>query len=55
MLNEAQQEASRLIASLRGINTNTAESANAVLLALASNPDQEALTGWAAALETIEQ
>lgn len=55
MLDEAQQEARRLTASLRGIDTHIAESANAVLLALASNPDQETLMGCAATLETIEQ
>lgn len=55
MLDEAQQEARRLTASLRGIDTRIAESANAVLLALASNPDQETLMGCAATLETIEQ
>lgn len=55
MLDEAQQEARRLTASLRGIDTLIAESANAVLLALTSNPDQETLMGCAATLETIEQ
>lgn len=55
MLDEATIEARRLAASLRGINTDTAESAHAVLLALESKPDQETLMGCAATLETIEQ
>lgn len=55
MLDEAQQEAKRLAASLRGINTDTAESAHAVLLALESKPDQDTLMGCAATLEIIEQ
>lgn len=55
MLDEAQQEARRLTASLRGIDTHIAESGHAVWLVLTSNPDQETLMGCAATLETIEQ
>ncbi|WP_434984015.1 hypothetical protein [Vreelandella zhaodongensis] len=55
MLDEATIEARRLAASLRGIDVALAESAHAVLLALASTPDQDTLMGCAATLETIEQ
>ncbi|MDR5900440.1 hypothetical protein QC823_15865 [Halomonas vilamensis] len=55
MLDEAQQEAKRLAASLRSIDRATAESAHAVSLALQSNPSHSALMGAAATLETIEQ
>jgi hypothetical protein len=55
MLDEAQQEARRLAASLRGIDADLAENAHAVLLALGSIPDHETLMGCAATLETIEQ
>ncbi|QNU63980.1 hypothetical protein [Vreelandella titanicae] len=55
MLDEATMEARRLAASLRGIDADLAESANAVSLALESKPDQDTLMGCAATLETIEQ
>ncbi|WP_417837689.1 hypothetical protein [Thalassospira tepidiphila] len=56
MLDDAKQEARRLAASsLRGVDTDTAESAHAVRLALESKTDQETLMGCAATLETIEQ
>lgn len=55
MLDEATIEARRLAASLRGIDTDTAESAYMVWISLGSDPDEEALMGCAATLETIEQ
>lgn len=55
MLEEPQQEARRLAASLRGIDTGCAESAHAVWQTLESKHDQDALLGCAATLETIEQ
>lgn len=55
MLNEAQQEARRLAASLRGIDTATADSTHAVWQTLEAAPDGDALLGCAATLETIEQ
>jgi len=55
MLDEAQQEAKRLAASLRGINRDLTDSAHAVTLALESKPDQDTLMGCAATLEAIEQ
>lgn len=55
MLDEAIIEASRLAASLRGIDATLAESAHAVSLALESKPNQDTLMGCAATLETIKQ
>lgn len=55
MLDEATIEARRLAASLRGIDTDTAESAYMVWISLGSDLDQEALMGCAATLVTIEQ
>lgn len=55
MLDEARQEARRLAASLRGIDAGTAESAHAVWQTLDAAPDDNALMGCAATLETIEQ
>ncbi|WP_311946925.1 hypothetical protein [Halomonas piscis] len=55
MLDEARQESRRLAASLRGIDTATADSAHAVWQALDATPDDNALMGCAATLETIEQ
>lgn len=55
MLDEAQQEARRLAASLRSINAGTADSAHAVWQTLEAAPDDDALLGCAATLETIEQ
>lgn len=55
MLEEARQEARRLAASLRGIDTATADSAHAVWQTLDAAPDNDALLGCASTLETIEQ
>jgi hypothetical protein len=55
MLDEAANEARRLAASLRSIDTDLAESAHAVWLALEPTPNQATLMGCAATLETIEQ